>query len=60
MELKECLNTIEKVCAAYTGNLQEHQVIQTSLATIKSALQGQMSEELVNEPQEPEEDKAKE
>ena len=38
MKLKEALSLVTNLCTAYKGNLQDHQVIQDALQTIRDGL----------------------
>lgn len=41
MTTEEALNVVAKVCSEYKGTLQEHQIFQTAIVTLKTALVGE-------------------
>jgi len=45
MKLKEALNLVTNLCNAYKGNLQDHQMIQDALQTIRDGLSKDNKEE---------------
>lgn len=44
MDTEKSIETLESVCAQFRGTLQEHQIIQASLNTIKEALKPKKEE----------------